>query len=220
MTAGSRAGCERSACDPPVHPAVPPITCAGYSRREGDAQRRLLAREDPHSVRQQKFETGELVFIVQENNAQHGYVLPLSVARVDSVLADGFSAKVTYMWGKSWGGTFKPTELKPDSRGQRKQRFWTDEIDKTGVVLMRGGLTSGNTLNSQTKRYLKEVEESRYDEFSTKTATTNSLARRCEQEDDSKSSSELETSSEDENSSDETEAGPPKRRRKAPSRFQ
>jgi len=154
------AGCQRSIYDPPVYPAVEPISFAEYPKKERNALKRRLAVEDPENVRAMQFEKGELVFTLQEEGVErHGYVLPLSVAMVEKVSVCGLKADVTYMWGASWDGVFRKAQFKDGNETKKsKNKYWTEKgMGKEGVVLMRGKRTQMNTLNSKTKQYLCEV---------------------------------------------------------------
>jgi hypothetical protein len=89
--------------DPPVNPAVEPISYAGYSKRKRNALKRRLQVEDAENVSSKQIEKGELVFTLQEEGVDgHGYVLPLTVALVDKILLCGWKADVTYLWGTTW----------------------------------------------------------------------------------------------------------------------
>jgi hypothetical protein len=48
--------------DPPVNPAVEPISFADYPKRKRDADKRRLQVEDAENVSSKQFEKGELVF--------------------------------------------------------------------------------------------------------------------------------------------------------------
>ena len=158
-----RQGSTRSMFDPPVHPAVEPITFADYPKKTHDALKRKLQTEDAENVSNRQFEKGELVFTLQEAGVdKHGYELPLSVGFVNKVSPCGWQADVTYMWGTSWDGTFRKAQFK-DAKGNTKN--WTHkDMTKQGVVLMRGRQTASHHLNQKTKEYLCEVlgEESYY----------------------------------------------------------
>ena len=152
----SKPGCQRSMYDPPVNPAVEPISFADYPKRKRDAAKRRLQVEDAENVSSKQFEKGELVFTLQEEGVdRHGYLLPLSVAVVDKVSPCGWKADVTYLWATTWDGVFRKAQFK-DEKGKNKN--WREKgMSKKGVVLMRGSRTKSNTLNAKTKEYLVEV---------------------------------------------------------------
>jgi hypothetical protein len=152
------AGCERSQYDPPVYPAVPPISYNDYPKSERNALKRRLEVEDSENVKAMPFEKGELVFTLQEEGVDaHGYVLPLSVAVVTKVWEGGLKADVTYMLGETWDGVFNKAKFKESEGKKAKARFWTEKgMGKEGVVLMRGGQTKSGKLNAKTKLYVLE----------------------------------------------------------------
>ena len=161
-------GTQRSQFDPPIVNAVPQITYKEYSRKERDKARRRLRMEDCHNVTDLKFEEGEIVFILHGNVSEADYKLPLSVARVTKVLGEGEEADVTYLWGTFWRGTFKAAELPRKKLAGGKlgpRRFWTDTIDKEGVLLMRGSLTRSHKISGKTLEYLKDIQQAKFSEF-------------------------------------------------------
>lgn len=179
-------GTQRSQFDPPIVNAVPQITYMDYSRKDRDKARRRLRMEDCHNVTDLKFEEGEIVFILHGNVSEAEYKLPLSVARVTKVLGEGEKAAVTYLWGTFWRGTFKPAELPRKKLVGGKlgpRRFWTDEITKEGVLLMRGQLTKSHKISGKTLEYLKDIQHAKFSEFEMNTCrkggSGSKKAKRC-----------------------------------------